>query len=293
MIVNLCPACRRANAVEARQCRGCGARLEEPDTQPLAVRARGSAGAIWLDDLVSPPGTDAPVTGRSAPAEPALSLTLLDIDTRSAVESVSPALKQGQDNEEFVVSDPEPRPAVTFPEIEAPASEGPRKAGSSGKNGKAERRAAVRRTRLRGRKATDPELPLTDVLVCDAHEGERETLRSLLRGFGFHVYAVNRAEEALPLLVSRRFVAAFVDIALDESDGGAGIQLCQKWHELDQRRGVHSLLVLASAELQPMERVRAQMAGCDKILVKPVTRGSLAGALDSHGVALPADPRKG
>jgi CheY-like chemotaxis protein len=291
MIVNLCPACRRANAVEARQCQGCGARLEEPDTQPLRVETRASAGAIWLDDLVSPPGAEPSVIGRLPPAEPTLSLTLLDIDTVPAVGSVSPVLKQGQAIEELVISDPEPRPAVIFPEIEAPTSEGPRKAAPPDK--KAERRAAVRRTRLRGRKAADPELVTTDVLVCDAHEGERETLRSLLRGFGFHVYAVNRAEDALPLLVSRRFVAAFVDIALDESDGGAGIQLCQKWHELDQRRGVHSLLVLASGALQPMERVRAQMAGCDKILVKPVTRGSLAGALDSHGVALPADPRKG
>jgi CheY-like chemotaxis protein len=291
MIVNLCPACRRANAVEARQCRGCGARLEEPDTQPLRVQTRASAGAIWLDDLASPPGQEPPVTGRLPPAGPTLSLTLLDIDAVPSVGSVSPVLKQGSDIEELVVSDPEPRPAMIFPEIETPPSEEPRKAALLGK--KAERRAAVRRTRLRGKKAADPELALTDVLVCDAHEGERETLRSLLRGFGFHVYAVNRAEDALPLLVSRRFVAAFVDIALDESDGGGGIQLCQKWHELDQRRGVHSLLVLASAALQPMERVRAQMAGCDKILVKPVTRGSLAGALDSHGVALPADPRKG
>jgi CheY-like chemotaxis protein len=291
MIVNLCPACRRANAVEARQCQGCGARLEEPDTQPLRVQTRASAGAIWLDDLASPPGQEPPVTGRLPPAGPTLSLTLLDIDAVPSVGSVSPVLKQGSDIEELVVSDPEPRPAMIFPEIETPPSEEPRKAALLGK--KAERRAAVRRTRLRGKKAADPELALTDVLVCDAHEGEREAMCSLLRGFGFHVYAVNRAEDALPLLVSRRFVAAFVDIALDESDGGAGVQLCQKWHELDQRRGVHSLLVLASAALQPMERVRAQMAGCDKILVKPVTRGSLAGALDSHGVALPADPRKG
>jgi hypothetical protein len=51
------------------------------------------------------------------------------------------------------------------------------------------------------------------------------------------------------------------------------------------------LLVLASAALQPMDRVRAELAGCDETIVKPVTRGSVAGALDKRGIALPVDPR--
>ena len=220
-----------------------------------------------------------------------MSLTLLDVDAVPAVEPVQAVEKRGPDFGQFVLSDLEPRPAVNFPEIESAASAGPRKASPGNK---AERRAAVRRTRLRSRKTEVAEPAASEVLVCDADEGARETLVSLLRGFGFRVHAVSRAEDAIPLLASRRFVAAFADVALEGADdGGAGVQLCRKWRELDQSRDVHSLLVLARAALQPMERVRAQMAGCDEILVKPVTRGSLAGALDSHGVVLPNDPRKG
>lgn len=295
MLVNLCPACRRVNAVDARHCQGCGACLDdEPDTQPPPSATRTSASAIWLDELASRPGEAPPAPARPATVEPALSLTLLDVNAEPAVEPAAPAEQHGPDFEHFVLSDPEPRPAVIFPEIESPASADPRKAGPGGRKGKAERRAAVRRNRLRGRKAKVAEPAETEVLVCDANDADRETLGNLLRGFGFTVHAASSAEAALQLLESRRFVAAFVDVALEGGDdGGAGVQLCRKRRELDQRRGVHTLLVLARASLQPTDRVRAQMAGCDEILVKPVTRGSLAGALDSHGVVLPNDPRKG
>ena len=42
-----------------------------------------------------------------------------------------------------------------------------------------------------------------------------------------------------------------------------------------------------------MDRVRAELAGCEEIIAKPVTRGSVAAVLDSRGIALPADRRQG
>jgi CheY-like chemotaxis protein len=217
-------------------------------------------------------------------------LTLLDVVTVPIAEAVPPVEACSPDVEELVRSDPEPRPAVDLEQPEPPAPSGPAKAGPAAS--KAQRRAAVRRARQRNRGAAAGEITPADVLVCDADEAGRETMCALLRSFGFTVHVANQAQDALPLIASRRFVAAFVDVALDASDG-AGTQLCQTWREVDQRRGTQTLLVLATARLKPMERVRAEMAGCDEILTKPVTRGNLAGALDRHGVVLPADPRKG
>ena len=38
-------------------------------------------------------------------------------------------------------------------------------------------------------------------------------------------------------------------------------------------------------------RVRAELAGCDEVIAKPVTRGSVARVLDGRGVWLPCDAR--
>jgi hypothetical protein len=44
--------------------------------------------------------------------------------------------------------------------------------------------------------------------------------------------------------------------------------------------------------LKPTDRVLAELAGCEETILKPVTRTSVAAALDSRGVALPADRRQ-
>jgi CheY-like chemotaxis protein len=320
MLVNLCSVCRRMNAVDADRCQRCGARLDEPGARQPQRLARPSAGAIWLDDLeatasaapsapapsaspIAPPlgattahgPADSPPadSGGAAMPQPRNSfvLTLIDVVTGPTAEGERPVEACSPDIQALVRSDPEPRPVVDLPQPEQPAPSGSVKTGPAAS--KAQRRAAVRRARQRSRGAAACEPAAADVLVCDADEAGRETLCTLLRSFGFTVHVANQAQDALPLIASQRFVAAFVDVALDDRDGGAGTRLCQTWREVDQRRGTHTLLVLATARLKPMERVRAQMAGCDEILAKPVTRGNLAGALDRHDVVLPADPRKG
>jgi hypothetical protein len=50
--------------------------------------------------------------------------------------------------------------------------------------------------------------------------------------------------------------------------------------------------VLVSTQLRPVERVRAKLAGCDGMLVKPVTRGDVARTLEACGLSLPADARR-
>lgn len=298
MIINLCQACRRVNAADAKRCDHCGAYLDEADTQPLPLRTTAhqpDAGALWLDELLEP-RRRAPA--RVEPEAPELAITLREVEAAapaSATWTAPPAHAAGQ---ELVVSDIEPRPHLVDPPpaVQAPAQPAPAAPPALPKavraTRKAERRAAVRRSRQRGAPAGTA--TVSEVLVFDAHDGERDRLCTLLRSFGFGVHAVDRADKAAALAATHGFVAAFVDIALDARDGGAGIDLCKQVRAASHKRGgSETLLVLVTARLQPMDRVRAELAGCEETVIKPVTRGSVAGVLDARGIVLPTDPRQG
>jgi hypothetical protein len=47
-----------------------------------------------------------------------------------------------------------------------------------------------------------------------------------------------------------------------------------------------------TTELHPADRVRAALAGISSPLIKPVTRGEVARALEACDVVLPADARR-
>jgi CheY-like chemotaxis protein len=51
-------------------------------------------------------------------------------------------------------------------------------------------------------------------------------------------------------------------------------------------------LIVVTGSPRPVERVRAELAGCDAFLLKPVSRGAVAQALEACGVALPIDSRR-
>jgi CheY-like chemotaxis protein len=154
---------------------------------------------------------------------------------------------------------------------------------------KVARRGAVRRDRLQSTAAASAAAP--DVLVLDADDTACHQMCSLLRGFGFGVRSTANVAEAFALATAQPFVAVFADVALDGSGGGIG--LFQHVRGTAQRHGAGStLLVLAAARLSHIDRVRAELAGCDEAITKPVSRGSVARVLDSHGVALPSDARR-
>ena len=52
------------------------------------------------------------------------------------------------------------------------------------------------------------------------------------------------------------------------------------------------VLIVVTGSARPLERVRAELAGCDAFLHKPVSRGAVAQALEACGVALPIDARR-
>lgn len=251
-----CPRCSRINTASAQSCVGCGTRLGPggPGPQPPGRTVRpASAGALWLDDL----GTAAPA--KVAPARPA------------------------------APPHPPANPALTPPQPQRVPDEATARAVK-----KAAKRAEVRRLRRRDTSAAGGTAPSTpEVLVLDADETAGDTLCSLLRDFGFTVHATADVAEAAMLATTRPLVAIFVDLALRSDDGGDGIDLCKFILDAGWLHGdAESALVLVAAQLRPMDRVRAQLAGCAAALLKPTSRGAVAGVLDDRGIALPSDARR-
>jgi CheY-like chemotaxis protein len=159
---------------------------------------------------------------------------------------------------------------------------------------KAAARAAARRARL-AHTHTDPGQleQMRDVLVLDADEAASTHLGELLDRFGFRVHAVRSVAHAADVLARRPLVAAFLDIALDGADGGNGVALLKTIQDLPQLVGHPSPAVLiVAAQLDPADRVRAALAGVPVPLVKPVSRGDVARALEACDVVLPADARR-
>ncbi len=296
MLINHCPACRVVNADGAMSCSNCRADLDAADTirQPLEPRVkRSSGGALWLDDLVGPRVVPTrhgkPVTDRrtSAPRDlvsPATPPVLQPSTDSAAALDVVPA---------DVVQPAELHPA---PQVAPPdPTEPPVRRRATDVVSRAERRAAARRERRNGpqaaRQATDG---APEVLVVGDPNVESEQLCSLLQAFGFTVHTTAHTAEAIARCASPALFAAFVFADLSDGHGGNGINLCgrlPRGSAPDSDRAV--LLVLVAAPLRPMDRVRAELAGCDDVLSTPLTRGSVARFLDARGISLPSDPRKG
>lgn len=303
MIFKLCAACQHVNGDDAQRCVACGGWLiENDDTVPAALlhvepTPAESPGALWLDDVGLPLLAIEP----AAPEEPALSITLRDIDT--------PLLPRDSAFGRLAPSPPAPAPHAdefALPILDlsvelAPAVEvrgsvaAPHDADATARAAtKAARRAAVRRARLGHEAAgiTGAAVAIPEVMVLDPDDRARTELCTLLGAFGFRVHPVLDIEQATELSAERPFAAVFVDIVLDGSDGGAGVQMCRQVKGGFAPGTEPPVLVLVSAQFRPVDRVRAKLAGCDGMLLKPVARGDVARLLESSGVALPSDARR-
>lgn len=283
MKINLCLACRRVNRPEARLCVACGASLSDSDTVPMPLQSRrnagGTAGALWLNDIIEPRRAPALAEGDD---DNGFSITLRDVDP------AMPPPSAPQPTEELVDSGPPPA-------AQRPVEFGTATADRAAQRAlKAERRAGVRRARLRQASAGQGSEPVVaDVLVLESDPDTRAALCSLLEMFGFVVHAMDKSAPALLLVASRPLAAAFVGIDLDTDDGSHGLDRCKRLSEAcRQRGGDATVLVGVAAPLRPMDRVRAELAGCDEAIVKPVTRGGVAHVFDVRGIAMPRDARQ-
>jgi CheY-like chemotaxis protein len=151
-------------------------------------------------------------------------------------------------------------------------------------NTKAQVRRAVRRAQRAGAAAATL---MIDVLVLDADDADRAALSELLERFGFVVHAAGEVAQATELLTQRSYAAAFLEVAFDGSDRGAGVELCRRVKETEAALA----LIVVTGRLDPSDQVRARLAGADVHLTKPLSRGDVARSLESCGVGLPADAR--
>ena len=157
---------------------------------------------------------------------------------------------------------------------------------------RAERRAAVRRSRIATEAPAAPPGP-PDVLVLDANDTTRAALCKVLQGFGFRAFPARSPAEARTLLAARGFVAVFLDVVFDGTASDVSADLCQRAREPGLYVPGHTCaLIVIDSGTRPVDRVRASLAGADQVLIRPATRGALARALDACGLPLPNDPRR-
>ena len=325
---NVCPACVRLNLPDASVCTTCGATLRgvvppgaeehsetfvnltemelDADTTP-SVHLDAPELQRWfnsrtggLDGHTEPPQ---PAEARE-PDTPLPPLTLREFeappapsdDDAATADPLPPILIQ---------SDPQSPPPYLSPEapvataaspprrIAAPAAAPGSKPPVAKAATKALRRAQVRRSLQANKLQPEAAAAPADVLVLESDDAAREQLCALLEAFGFRTHPVQSTMQAVRMLAAKRYAVAFLNIIFDGSAAPASHDLCSRvkappTHASD----TVCALIVVTGSARPVERVRAELAGCDAFLLKPVSRGSVAQALEACGVALPIDSRR-
>jgi CheY-like chemotaxis protein len=156
---------------------------------------------------------------------------------------------------------------------------------------KASRRAQVRRERQRDTGPGELESDAPAILVFCAVDASSSPLCTLLRAFGFSV-TTTRDMPSLP--APWAFVVVFVDVTQGALPVADAIELCNRVRESSRLPGERRpALMLVADQLSSTDRVRAGLAGCNEVIIGPIARGSVAGALEARGIKLPSDARRG
>lgn len=321
---NTCPACIRVNLPDARICSTCGATLHGPfaaDTEPHSETfidlsaMEGDLDTTPSVHLDAPElqrwfhshggGLDEPADpGRAhalrAPEPPLPPLSLREVHPQPdppAQPPARPGLPPG-----VVQSDSQAPPPYIPPQDPPPATPSGRNSrptphhaaapAATSPTAKAQRRAQVRRKLLATKEPTVTTAP-ADVLVLDGDDTAREQLCTLLTAFGFRTHPVQSTMQAVRMLMAKRYAAAFLNIIFDGSAAPAAHDLCSRVKAPPPHADdAPCALIIVTGSARPVERVRAELAGCDAFLLKPVSRGSVAQALEACGVPLPIDSRR-
>lgn len=280
-----CPSCTQINPTEATVCLACGAGLSPASqTRDLVIDLsrletdEDTVPAVHLDAPELQRWADSGPDGLESAHAPLDGLTLRSLDDLPVLDDVAP------------VADTLP-PGVVLRsdgELAEPTRVKPSVT-------KAARRAAVRRSRLSSRPSAVPGKAAVpaDVLVLQRDDEVCEQLCGLLEAFGFRAHPVRTSEQAVRMLDAKHFAAAFLDVVFYGPEQRANVDLCQRVKSnVPHSGGRACALIVVLGSARPVERVRATLAGGDAFLVKPLTRGSVAQALEACNVALPADSRR-
>lgn len=122
-----------------------------------------------------------------------------------------------------------------------------------------------------------------DVLVVDDSTIALRFLEMRLRRLGYRVFSARTSVYALELLAQQSFAFVFLDVALAEGDRFDGLQLCRYLKERSQRPGEAApVVIMVSGHATHEDRLRADFAGCDAYLTKPLDERDLVNALGRH-----------
>jgi len=257
----------------------------DADSQP-AVKGVVQSGRVAQSVFVGAAAPDGAASHLQRPIDPRrILLTLERLTTRHPGAAPEFKLPVPEVHELPTLDD-----VVVVPDVPAAEPSEPASPEALRRAAKAAARAAARRARLASARADASSAePLRDVLVLDHDPAANAALCTLLLRFGFEPHAVGSIQQAIRPLTTRPFAAIFLDMPLDD----AGVALLQRIRELPppaEHPGPAVLMV--AAQLDPAERVLAELAGLDAPLIKPLGRGAVARALESAGVPLPADARR-
>lgn len=309
---NVCPSCVRLNLPDASICTTCGATLRgtvrqvaeehsetfvnltqmelDADTTP-SVHLDEPELQRWFNSRTGGLGGHADAHHPTAAREPETPLPPLRLrefaspaapsdDEAAFANSLPPGVILADPQVPFPYLPPEHPPAAAASPVAKAAT-------------KAQRRAQVRRTLLASKGQPVPAAAPSDALVLEGDDSAREQLCALLEVFGFRTHPVQSTMQAVRMLAAKRYAVAFLNIIFDGSAAPAAHDLCSRvkappTHASD----TVSALIVVTGSARPVERVRAELAGCDAFLLKPVSRGAVAQALEACGVALPIDSRR-
>ncbi len=322
---NVCPACVRLNLPDARICTTCGATL-----RGVAPLGAGEHSETFVDlnemelDVDTTPSVhlDAPdlqrwfnsraggLDGHSEPTHraetrepdtPLPPLTLREFeappvpidDAAAAAGPLPPGLIVADTLAPLPHLAPEP-PTTATPARRRSAPAAPTSVSQVAQTTtKALRRAQVRRSLQANKVQPQAAAAPVDVLVLESDDAAREQMCTLLEAFGFRTHPVQSTMQAVRMLEAKRYTAAFLNIIFDGSAAPASHDLCRRVKAPPSHAGdTVCVLIVVTGSARPLERVRAELAGCDAFLLKPVSRGAVAQALEACGVALPIDARR-
>ena len=116
-----------------------------------------------------------------------------------------------------------------------------------------------------------------DVLVVDDSDIVRRSMVSRLNEYGKHVHLAASGEDALAMLPGPRYRLVFLDVMMSGMDG---LEVCKRIKRSRDYRDTAVYMLTSKGGM--FDKVRANMAGCDGYLIKPLENHKLREVLDKY-----------